>query len=75
MQVVITEKERRDSELEHKKVLEECKIVMENYRLIERKLRNHIIKSRLSQCVHVYLCVDVSTYLHCPGRTSRRDTE
>ena len=46
MQVVITEKQRRDSELEHKHILEECNRVMEEYRIIERKLRNHIIKSR-----------------------------
>ena len=44
--MVLTEKERRDSELEHRRVLEECKIVMDNYRIIERKLRNNIIKSR-----------------------------
>ena len=46
MQVVITEKQRRDSELEHKRILEECNRVMEEYRITERKLRSHIIKSR-----------------------------
>ena len=46
MQVVITEKQRRDSELEHKRILEECSRVMEEYRITERKLRSHIIKSR-----------------------------
>lgn len=45
-QVVVTEKERRDSELEHKRILEECSHVMEEYRAIEKKLRSHIVKSR-----------------------------
>ena len=44
--MVITEKQRRDSELEHKHILEECSRVMEEYRITERKLRSHIIKSR-----------------------------
>lgn len=44
--VVETEKERRDSELEHKQVLEQCTAVMEEYRAIERKLRSHIVKSK-----------------------------
>ena len=42
----MTEKERRDSEIEHKRVLEECRKVMEQYQSIERKLRSSIIKSR-----------------------------
>lgn len=46
LKVVVTEKERRDSELAHRRVLEECRKVMEDYRNIERKLRTHIIKSR-----------------------------
>ena len=44
--MVETEKERRDSELEHKQVLDQCTQVMEEYRAIERKLRSHIIKSK-----------------------------
>lgn len=44
--VVVTEKERRDSELEHRRILEECKRVMDEYRTTERKLRSHIVKSR-----------------------------
>ena len=42
----MTEKERRDSEVDHRRVLEECKKVMDDYRNIERKLRTHIVKSR-----------------------------
>jgi hypothetical protein len=44
--VVGTEKEKRESEAEHRRVLDRCNAVLEEYRLIERKLRPHIIKSR-----------------------------
>ena len=52
---MLTEKERRDSEMEHRAVLEECKRVMDEYRTTERKLRSHVVKSR---CAHVctYVC-------------------
>jgi len=46
MQVVLTEKERRDSEVEHQHVLQECTKVMEEYRATEKQLRTHITKSR-----------------------------
>lgn len=45
-QVVLTEKERRDSELEHQRVLEECRRVIEQYKATERRLHTHIVKSR-----------------------------
>ena len=44
--MVGTEKEKRESEAEHRRVLDRCNAVLEEYRLIERKLRPHIIKSR-----------------------------
>ena len=47
MQVVETERERRESEIEHKRIMEECTRVMEEYRNTEKRLRSHIIKSRL----------------------------
>ena len=45
-QVVETEKEKRDSEAEHRRVMDTCNAVLEEYRAIERKLRPHIVKSR-----------------------------
>lgn len=44
--MVETEKEKRESEAEHRQVLDHCTVVLEEYRNIERKLRPHIIKSR-----------------------------
>ena len=46
LQVVETERERRESEVDHRRVLERCNAVLEEYRSIEKKLRPHIIKSR-----------------------------
>ncbi len=42
----MTAKERRDSELEHLRVMEECNRVMEQYKAIERRLHTNIVKSR-----------------------------
>ena len=36
--------------MEHRRVLEECKKIMEDYRAVERKLRTHIVKSRCVVC-------------------------
>ena len=46
VQIVETEREKRDSETEHRRVLDRCNAVLEEYRAIERKLRPHIVKSR-----------------------------
>lgn len=46
VQVVETEQEKRASEAEHRRILDCCTAVLEEYRTIERKLRPHIIKSR-----------------------------
>ena len=46
LQVVETEREKRASESEHRRVLDRCNAVLEEYRIIERKLRPHILKSR-----------------------------
>lgn len=46
-QVVETEKERRESEIEHRRIMEECTRVMEEYKNTEKRLRSHIVKSRL----------------------------
>lgn len=71
VQVVVTERERRDSELEHRSVLEECKRVMDEYRAIERKLRSHIVKSRFV-CVrsvyNYYIKVTHSVQTIFPGK-------
>jgi len=45
-QVVETEKEKRESEIEHRRILDKCTQVLEEYRTVERKLRPQIIKSR-----------------------------
>ena len=42
-----TEKERRESEVEHGRIMEECTRVMEEYRSTEKRLHSHIVKSRL----------------------------
>jgi hypothetical protein len=44
--VMETEREKRESEAEHRRVLDRCTAVLEEYRTIERRLRPHIVKSR-----------------------------
>ena len=46
LQVVETEKEKRESENEHRRVLDQCTAVLDEYRTIERRLRPYIVKSR-----------------------------
>lgn len=54
-QVVLTEKERRDSEIEHRKVLNDCTTIMMQYQTTERKLHSHIVKSRQVRLINVYM--------------------
>ena len=61
-QVVVTERERRDSEIEHRRILEECKRVMDDYRATERKLRSHIVKSRCVPSTSYQLPLELSLY-------------